>query len=171
VFRESWGYAERPFDEEYQRWMHILDREPDHDPAPFWFVAVDGAEIAGLCLCDQCDGGDAETAWVHAVGVRTAWRGQGLVLALLHHSFGMLYQQGRRRISLEVDAQSPTGATHLYDRAGMHVERRYDLYEKEVRLEERALRNLADAAANRHRRGDWIPWEQKRESHGAVLSA
>jgi hypothetical protein len=48
AFRDNWGNVERPFEEEYQRWMHILDHDPDNDPSPFWFVAVDGEEVAGV---------------------------------------------------------------------------------------------------------------------------
>jgi mycothiol synthase len=133
AFRGSWGYVERPIEEEHRRWMHRLDRDPDHDPSPFWFVARDGTEIAGLCLSDSREAGDSETGWIHIVGVRPAWRRQGLGLALLQHSFGALYHQGRQRIGLEVDTQNPTGATHLYEKAGMHVERQYDFFEKELR--------------------------------------
>ncbi|MGD9048588.1 MAG: GNAT family N-acetyltransferase [Anaerolineae bacterium] len=133
AFRDNWGYVERPFEEEVQRWMHLLDRDPDHDPAPFWFVAVDGEEIAGFCLCNPREAGDAEMAWIHVVGVRPPWRRRGLALALLHHSFGALYRQGKHRIALEVDTQSSTGATQLYEKAGMRVERQYDFFEKELR--------------------------------------
>jgi mycothiol synthase len=133
AFRDNWGYVERPFEEEYQRWMYILDRDPDNDPASFWFVAVvDGEEIAGLCLCNPRQAGDPDTAWIHVVAVRSPWRRRGLALALLHHSFGALYRQGRRRIALEVDTQNATGATRLYEKAGMHVERHYDFFEKEL---------------------------------------
>ena len=54
-------------------------------------------------------------------------------LALLHHSFGELYRRGKRKVGLEVDAQSLTGATRLYEKAGMRVDRQYDVYEKELR--------------------------------------
>jgi GNAT superfamily N-acetyltransferase len=68
--------------------MHILERDPDSDPAPFWFVAV-----------------DAEMAWVYAVGVRPAWRRHGIALALLRHSFGALYQGDKRTASLEANVE------------------------------------------------------------------
>jgi ribosomal protein S18 acetylase RimI-like enzyme len=133
AFRDNWGYVARPFEEEYHRWMHMLDRDPENDPSPFWFVAIDGQEVAGVCLGSPREAGDPETAWIHIVGVRPPWRRRGLALALLHHSFGALYQQGRRRIALEVDAQNPTGATRLYEKARMRVERRYDFFERELR--------------------------------------
>jgi ribosomal protein S18 acetylase RimI-like enzyme len=36
-------------------------------------------------------------------------------------------------VGLEVDSENETGATHLYERAGMHVSRRYATYEKTLR--------------------------------------
>jgi mycothiol synthase len=133
AFRDNWGYVDRPFEEEYQRWMHLLERDPDCDPSPFWFVAVNGAEIAGASLCQPQLVEDPEMAWVYIVGVRPAWRRRGIALALLRHSFGALYRWGKRKIGLEVDTQNATGATRLYEKAGMHVERQYDFFEKELR--------------------------------------
>jgi GNAT superfamily N-acetyltransferase len=65
--------------------------------------------------------------------VRRPWRKHGLGLALLHHAFGEFYRRGTREIGLGVDAQSLTGATRLYERAGMHALLHYDSYEKELR--------------------------------------
>ena len=132
AFRENWGYVDRPLELEYERWMHFLDADNDADNARHWLVAVDGAEIAGLALSRLRDGQDLDTAWIHVVGVRPAWRRRGIALALLQQSFWALHQQGKKRAALEVDAESPNGATRLYERAGMHVERSYDLWEKEL---------------------------------------
>jgi mycothiol synthase len=52
---------------------------------------------------------------------------------LLRHSFGVLYQAGKRKVSLELDAENPTSATRLYEKAGMHVTRWQDEFEKELR--------------------------------------
>ena len=35
--------------------------------------------------------------------------------------------------ALGVDSESPTGATRLYERAGMHVERHFGIYQKTLR--------------------------------------
>jgi mycothiol synthase len=142
AFRDNWGYVERPFEEEYQRWMHMLDRDPECDPAPFWFVAMEGAEIAGVALCLPRLAEDPQMAWVDVVGVRPSWRRRGIALALLHHSFGALYRAGARNVALEVDTQSPTDATRLYEKAGMHVKRRYDFFEKELRPAEDGVPDL-----------------------------
>jgi ribosomal protein S18 acetylase RimI-like enzyme len=54
-------------------------------------------------------------------------------MALLQHSFAEFYQRGWRHAGLDVDASNLTGALKLYERAGMHVARRYDRFEKELR--------------------------------------
>ncbi len=71
--------------------------------------------------------------WVATLGVRRNWRRQGIALALLHHSFGEFYRRGVRKVGLGVDAGSLTGATRLYEKAGMHVASQFDKYEKEIR--------------------------------------
>ena len=49
-------------------------------------------------------------------------------------------------MGLGVDAESLTGATRLYERAGMHADRRYVYYAEELRLgRELATQALADA--------------------------
>jgi ribosomal protein S18 acetylase RimI-like enzyme len=133
TFCDNWGYVDRGFEGEYKHWMHLLDRDPDCDPAPFWFVALDGVEIVGLALCNPGMSEDPEMAWIWVVGVRPAWRRRGIALALLQHNFGVLRRAGKRIVSLEVDSENPTGATRLYDKAGMHVERRIEIFEKELR--------------------------------------
>ena len=54
-------------------------------------------------------------------------------MALLLHSFGEFYRRGIDKVGLGVDAQNLTGATRLYERAGMHVALQHDTYEKELR--------------------------------------
>ena len=71
--------------------------------------------------------------WVGSLGVRRPWRKRGLGEALLLHSFAEFYKRGTKTIGLGVDAQNPTGATRLYQKAGMHVASEAVIYEKELR--------------------------------------
>ena len=103
-------------------------RRPYFDP-DLWFLAMDGDQIAGLTLADNIDG----NGWVENVGVRRPWRRRGIALALLLHSFGKLYERGVTHIGLSVDAESPTGAPRIYERAGMVLDQSYRLYEIELR--------------------------------------
>jgi ribosomal protein S18 acetylase RimI-like enzyme len=70
--------------------------------------------------------------WIGAIGVREHWRRRGLGLALLRHGFAELYRRGEHVIGLGVDAENPTGATRLYERAGMRVAWSAALYEKRL---------------------------------------
>ena len=134
AFRGHWGYVERPFEDEFQDWMHLLDT-PDVDPA-LWFVAVDGNEIAGTSFGYATMAEDPELGWIWGMGVRRPWRRRGLALALLQSCFGALYRCGKRKVGLAMDAQN-LSATCLYEKAGMHVDRQYMVYERELRPEGR----------------------------------
>ena len=132
AFKDHWGYVEQPIEQEYKRWLHFIQHEDDYDPT-LWFLAMDGDEIAGISLCYPKGREDPEMGWVGALGVRRPWRRMGLGLALLQHSFGEFYRRGKPRAGLGVDAGSLTGATRLYERAGMKPIRQFTTYEKELR--------------------------------------
>ena len=67
------------------------------------------------------------------LGVRRAWRRQGLGEALLLHAFAEFRRRDITRGTLGVDASSATGATRLYERAGMSVYRDTIFLERQVR--------------------------------------
>jgi mycothiol synthase len=124
AFQDHWGYSPRSFEE----WSHRMIESGDFDPS-LWFLAWDGEQIAGYALCRFRNG----NGWVGSLGVRRPWRKRGLGLALLQHAFAEFYQRGTPAVSLGVDADSPTGATRLYHKAGMQVAAEYVNYEKELR--------------------------------------
>jgi mycothiol synthase len=128
--REAWLDTWEPFEDPYEEWAHFTTDRQDFDPS-LWFLACEGAEIAGFSLCQPSET-QPGAGWVGTLGVRRPWRRRGLGEALLRHSFAQFWKRGFRRIGLGVDAASPTGATRLYERAGMHVVRRLDFYEKEL---------------------------------------
>ena len=98
------------------------------DPS-LWFLAEEAEEPAGAILCRQ----DLGVGWVDSLGVRPAWRRRGLGLALLRHAFGEFHRRGWPGAALGVDAANETGATRLYEGAGMRVARQYAIYQKELR--------------------------------------
>ncbi len=69
------------------------------------------------------------TGW----GGRRPWRRQGLALALLYHTFHEFRRRGKKRVGLGADAGSLTGATQLYEKAGMRAVQQMAPYEKELR--------------------------------------
>lgn len=46
------------------------------------------------------------------------------------YSFNEFYQCGMRKVGLNVDAASLTGANRLYERAGMHTIQQFHIYKK-----------------------------------------
>ena len=132
TFKDHFGFVEQPFEKGFAEFKHNLIEEPGYDPR-FWFVAMDGNEIAGICLCRREDPEDAEAGWVNELGVRRAWRKRGLGSALLKHAFVAFHADGKKRAGLGVDANSLTGALKLYEGAGMRIQRQFNMYEKEMR--------------------------------------
>ena len=126
AFADTWDFTPTP----YEEWLY-WSTSGDHDPS-LWFLAEDGEEVAGVSLCRPTAHGDPDCGWVSTLGVRPPWRRRGLGRALLLHSFAEFRRRGLEAAALGVDAESPTGAVRLYERAGMHVERRNDVYERPV---------------------------------------
>jgi mycothiol synthase len=132
AFRDHFGFIEAPFEEGLHRFRHFMTGARDFDPS-LWFLAMDGDEIAGICLCRNHAFDNPEVGYVNILGVRGPWRKRGIGLALLRHAFGELYQRGKRKAGLGVDAENLTGALRLYENAGMHVHQAFHIFEKEMR--------------------------------------
>jgi mycothiol synthase len=132
AFKDHWGYVEQPQEEMLSHWQKWLATDPGYDPA-LWYLALDGDEVAGVSLCRLKAHEDPNMGWVDTLGVRRPWRRRGIADALLRHSFRELYRLGQRAVGLGVDADSLTGATRLYEQAGMYVKRQFINYEKELR--------------------------------------
>lgn len=114
---EVWLDASDPIEESFDEWRRWTTEREGFDPA-LWFLAFAGDELAGFSLCRQ-DDTDSNAGYVALLGVRRPWRRKGLGEALLLHSFDAFRERGYARATLGVDASSPTGATRLYERAGM----------------------------------------------------
>jgi mycothiol synthase len=142
-FKDHYGFVAQPFEHGFANFKHNMIDEPGYDPN-FWFVAVDGDTIAGICICRPVSTEDPEGGWVSELGVRRGWRKKGLGTLLLKTAFAAFYERGQKRASLGVDASSLTGALRLYEQAGMNVSRQYDKFEKELRPgQELATQELA----------------------------
>lgn len=126
AFADEWGHRRRPYDEWRTRVFGWRGFDPELVP-----VAWDRDEIAGVSLNYPKRMGD--WGWIGSIGVRPAWRGRGLGLALLQESFERFRRTGETTAALGVDAENPTGAVRLYERAGMRVLWRADLWRKVLR--------------------------------------
>ena len=124
AFTDHWG--DSPWD--FETWRIRRFTNDDFDPT-LWFLAMDGDNIAGATISRY----RGENGWVSQLAVRRPWRRLGMGLALLRQSFGEFYRRGTSKVGLTVDAQNPTGATRLYEHAGMRLANEYIVYEKELR--------------------------------------
>jgi mycothiol synthase len=118
AFQDHWDHNPRSYDE----WL--VTRKIPHE---LCFLVRRGDEIAAAALNTIDDFG---LGWVDILGTRREHRRKGLGEALLAQAFHTLYAAGTRKVGLGVDAESPTGATRLYERVGMHVTSQIDLYAK-----------------------------------------
>ncbi len=126
AFGDHWESRRLPFEE----WEKETLGVEGFDPSLVW-VATVGDELAGTNISYWKRNGD--WGWVGRLGVRREYRRRGIAEALLQTSFRELWQRGERRVALGVDAQSPTGATRLYEKAGMTLFFEAIVYEKELR--------------------------------------
>jgi ribosomal protein S18 acetylase RimI-like enzyme len=125
-FADTWMFTPDPF----EQWSHWFVKDPSFDPT-LWFVAEVGDELAGI-LIGRASPTESGLGWVRILGVVPPHRRKGVGEALLRHSFAEFARRGFERAGLGVDAQSPTGAVRLYERAGMHVARTSLQLEKKV---------------------------------------
>ena len=126
AFRDHWGEGMGG----YEDWVN---RVVDGTASRFVLVARAGDEIAGVLVGRAGLAADPEAGMVEELGVRRPWRGHGLGLALLDLAFEEFRSRGLARAVLSVDSENPTGATRLYERAGMTVELAWEHWEKELR--------------------------------------
>jgi mycothiol synthase len=124
AFEGDWGFHAMSFEE----WKTHRLEQPETDTS-VWFVAWDGSDAAGAIRCDAEKFGGG---WVGALGVREPWRGRGIGMALLRRAFTEFHARGAPHVGLGVDAANPTGATRLYERAGMRVMTEDIVFEKRL---------------------------------------
>jgi mycothiol synthase len=123
-FADHWEHVRESFEE----WAHWLVHRDDRDPT-LWFVPTEREQVVGYALCFPNET-ELDMGSIAILGVRRPWRRRGIGRALLLHAFAELRRRGFERAGLAVDAESLTGANRLYERAGMHVVRRMDIYER-----------------------------------------
>jgi mycothiol synthase len=120
---DHWGFIPRT----YEEWME-RKKGSTWDPS-LWFLAVEHGEPIGGAVCTISEG----IGWVDNLGVRAIGRKRGIGMALLREAAREFSRRGLQRMALGVDSESPTGATRLYERAGMHVAQRHATYGKVLR--------------------------------------
>lgn len=117
---EDRGYRPGRFEE----WAGQEMASPTYDPT-LWQVARAEGRIVGAVT-----GETSAEGWISFLGVSAAFRGRGVGVALLGHLFTKLADRGAERVLVNVDAANPNKATAVYERVGMTVVKRWDLWER-----------------------------------------
>ena len=123
-FADTWMFEREPF----EVWSHWFLRGAAFDPS-LWFLAELGDTLAGISLTRESEN-EPGLGWVAILGVLPQFRNRGLGQALLRQTFMAHRRLGLVRVGLGVDAENPTGAVRVYERAGMHVARTNLILEK-----------------------------------------
>jgi len=124
AWQDHWDHSPRPFELFRERMM----ASSRYDPT-LWTTVWADDEIAAGTVCEP---EYYEMGWVRSLFVRRPWRRHGLGMALLLNAFRQFHERGERRVGLGVDAESITGATRLYERAGMRVVEQTTIYCKDL---------------------------------------
>ena len=114
-FRDHYDFQLRSFED----WLEARRADPLADTTHWYFAEIDGQVVGGLMGHNSYVEVD-DAGYVANLGVLREGRGRGAAKALLHTSFARYAADGRVAVKLHVDAESPTGATHLYESVGMY---------------------------------------------------
>ncbi|HEY7332806.1 MAG TPA: GNAT family N-acetyltransferase [Candidatus Limnocylindria bacterium] len=124
AFADHWGHVTMPFEE----WTKRLTR---HDfEAELWLMALDGERVVATSTNSVIP---ENLGWISGLGVVPSHRRRGLARAILLQAFNDFWRRGQRSVALGVDADSLTGATRLYESAGMRVVESHDQVSKQLR--------------------------------------
>ena len=121
------AFADDPLEmsEPFDRWAEEHTTGPGYDPT-LWLLARDGGVPVGALTASAGD----DVGWVDYLAVLGSHRGRGIGSALLRRAFATFAARGLERARLNVDAENVTRATAVYERVGMRVVNRWDLWER-----------------------------------------
>jgi ribosomal protein S18 acetylase RimI-like enzyme len=101
--------------ETLDEFLHRLSQEPGHRWDHWWLAELDGEEPVGALVATASDAAEGpDGSYVAYIGTVEAARGRGVAKGLLRTVVADAAVRGRDRVTLEVDADSPTGADRLY---------------------------------------------------------
>jgi mycothiol synthase len=101
-----------------------------YDPSPL-VRRLDSDEAVGALFGYMTNG----RGQISALAVRDSWRRRVIAQALLPAGFVRFRERGVDDVRLNVDRGNVFGASHLYERAGMHLRRRWFVVAKTMTAE------------------------------------
>jgi GNAT superfamily N-acetyltransferase len=118
--------------ETFEEFLHRLREDPGHRWDHWWLAELDGDPVvpAGALVGTASGSG----SYVAYIGVVEAARGRGVAKNLLRTIIADAASRGRDRVGLEVDADSETGAHHLYQSMGWQTSYVTESWHRDVPL-------------------------------------
>lgn len=140
MIEESFADHFNSYRESFPEFLARLRETPGHRWDHWWIADIEveghwvpGGAVAAAVLPEDSMG--VEGTYVDYIGVHRLARGRGVAKSLLHAVLADTAQRGRNRVSLEVDADSPTGADGLYVSMGWVTSYRTESWHRDVRVE------------------------------------
>ena len=143
AFKDHWGIVEYEAEETEEESIATDPNPEESDPEAFdnayfnspglCFVAWDGDEVAGSCLCNATTVEFPEAGYLGSLSIRRPWRRLGLGRALTLQILNAFYERGTTHVLTDTDGDGFTQAYRVYQKAGMEIFRREHVYEKTMR--------------------------------------
>jgi N-acetylglutamate synthase-like GNAT family acetyltransferase len=114
----------------FTEWSQRMSLHTERFDPTLWFLACHAKAVVGVSLNFYLL--ESNCGLIDHLGVRRKWRGRGIGLALLQHSFAAFFASGITKIKLNVDSGSLTNAPRLYEKAGMETVQSYHIYSKTI---------------------------------------
>lgn len=129
AFKDHWGSGPVAPGPWHEHWISRSSRAELSTIAVARGGEHDGQVVAYVLVGQWVD----REAYVNIVGTVASFRGRGLAAACLTRTLGLVSAAGDYDVvELEVDSQSPTGATRLYERLGFRHHRQTARMRREV---------------------------------------
>lgn len=140
MIEESFADHFNSYRESFPEFLSRLREAPGHRWDHWWIADIEiegqwvpGGAVAAAVLPEDADG--HEGTYIDYIGVHRLARGRGVAKSLLHAVIADTARRGRNRVSLEVDADSPTGADGIYASMGWVTRYRTESWHRDVRAE------------------------------------
>lgn len=132
AFQDHWGFIPISEEQGFENFMQHFVQDPHYQPELF-LVAESEEQIVAMLIATPASSYGDDYGWISVLGVLPAHRHKGIGKALLLRAFAELKLFGCERVGLWVDSDSLTGATRLYQQAGMQVVAQFNRYETTMR--------------------------------------
>lgn len=132
VFRDHW----RGIDWSPEAWRAWFTQDKIRLDLSFLLRDPADGAVAAFVICSSDASGTNPAGprdlHLNIVGTHRAYRGRGLASVLIGHTVRKARERGFATQSLNVDADNPTGALGVYERAGFAVAHRTAIYSREL---------------------------------------